>query len=257
MPDRSQYLFSPRQVRMAVALGTVAMIAAIVVLLLLATARPQGRYQALDGTQFQQHLIDSTAALSGYEVDGDRARIDIFRAMELVAERGVVNPGFYTAGAAPAAPAQAGAAGDTGTTGADAEGGATAALPDGEALYVSTCAACHQSSGQGLPGAFPPLAGHAPALYEADRALPLAIITFGMQGPIDVDGMVYNGLMPAHAHLGDADIAAIANHVMTAWGNDAALPGFEPYAASDVAAVRGEALSFTQVHDLRTAAGLE
>ena len=92
---------------------------------------------------------------------------------------------------------------------------------------------------------------------EADRALPLAIITFGMQGPIDVDGMVYNGLMPAHAHLGDADIAAIANHVMTAWGNDAALPGFEPYEASDVAAVRGEALSFTQVHDLRTAAGLE
>ena len=32
-------------------------------------------------------------------------------------------------------------------------------LPDGQALYTATCAACHQAEGTGLPGAFPPLAG--------------------------------------------------------------------------------------------------
>ena len=29
----------------------------------------------------------------------------------------------------------------------------------GEALYLQHCAACHQPNGQGLAGAFPPLAG--------------------------------------------------------------------------------------------------
>src|SRR5690606_29374422 len=40
---------------------------------------------------------------------------------------------------------------------AGGETGAVAGLPDGEALYTQTCAACHQAGGQGLPGAFPAL----------------------------------------------------------------------------------------------------
>src|SRR5690606_5150108 len=32
-------------------------------------------------------------------------------------------------------------------------------LPDGATLYAQTCAACHQAEGNGLPGAFPALAG--------------------------------------------------------------------------------------------------
>jgi len=284
MPDQKpfqntrQYLFTPRQVRLAVGLGTVGMMAVIVVLLFLASSRPQGRFQALDDRQFQQHLEASTAPLSGYSVDGDRATLEIGRAIELVAERGVQNPGF--AGAAPVAAGAAGTTGATGATdttgtgeasgegteagapGAGAEGtpeaaGAEGALPDGEAAFQSTCAACHQATGQGIPGAFPPLAGHAPDLYAADPALIPAIILFGMQGPINVGGMAYNGLMPAHQHVDDATIAAISNHLMTAWGNDAAAPDFTPYSAADVADIRGESLSMADVYDLRTAAGLE
>lgn len=260
MPDRREYLFSPNQIRLVVALGTLGMAVAIVALLLLGTSQPQGNFQALDGTQFQQHLADTTASISGYEMmDDGRARIDIGRAMELVAERGVQDPGFYVAGAAPATGTAADAAdGTEATEGADAGAATQAALPDGEGLFASTCAACHQASGQGLPGAFPPLAGHVPTIYAADRDLLIEIVTFGMQGPIQVDGMTYNGLMPSHIHLADEQIAAILDYITTAWGNEDQLPAdYEPYTADDVAAIRGEALSFSQVHDNRTAAGLE
>ncbi|MBW7915088.1 MAG: cytochrome c [Trueperaceae bacterium] len=201
--------------------------------------------------------------------------------MELVAQRGVEDPGFFTAAApapaaaaptaaaqeAPAASAPTGAApAGASSTGEAAAGeaaagtGATqvAAGPDGEALFVSTCSACHQASGQGIPSAFPPLAGHAPDLYKADRDLPLEIVVFGMQGQITVAGTAYNGVMPDHLRLEDAAIAAILDHVMTAWGNDANLPAdFEPYTADDVAAVRAKMLTMGEVHDARAAAGLD
>lgn len=38
-------------------------------------------------------------------------------------------------------------------------GGLALAQADGAKLYAQ-CAGCHQANGQGLPGAFPPLAGH-------------------------------------------------------------------------------------------------
>ena len=33
-------------------------------------------------------------------------------------------------------------------------------ISNGEKLFMANCAACHQATGKGLPGAFPPLAGH-------------------------------------------------------------------------------------------------
>lgn len=249
MHKSDRYLFSPNQIRLAVALGTVGMIAAVIVLYFLATAHPQGRFEPLDETPLRQHLAAANADLSGYAVDGDRAQIDIFRAIELVAERGVQEPGFYVAGAAPAAPGS--------ETEPAAAGEEPTELPDGEQLFATTCSACHGGSGQGIPGAFPPLAGHAPEIHQADRELLIDIILFGMQGPIMVDGMAYNSLMPSHAHLGDPELAAIANYVMTAWGNDAATPDFEPYGADEVAEERAKMLTMDEVHEARLAAGLE
>ncbi|MBX3139426.1 MAG: cytochrome c [Trueperaceae bacterium] len=268
MPDNSRgYLFSEKQVRSAVALGSAGMGVILLALLFLATSRPQGKYQILDGSAHQADLQAAVASITGYEdLGGGRARIDINRAMELVAERGVVNPGFYSAApmVAPAAPAAA-APPTPATPDASGEAGGGAAvqtsapaLPDGEPLYMSTCSACHQATGMGIPMAFPPLAGHAPELYAADRDYPVEAIAFGLQGSISVHNTTYNGVMPSHLHLQDADIAAILNYVMTAWGNEADLPaGFEPYTAADVEAVRGMMLMATEVHANRVAAGLD
>jgi len=92
MPEtgKSSYLFSEQQIRLGFTLATTGMVVVLVVLLLLASARPQGRFRVLDGSAFQQQLTNATADLDGYQLlGGGRARIDIDRAMELLAERGL------------------------------------------------------------------------------------------------------------------------------------------------------------------------
>ncbi len=69
----------------------------------------------------------------------------------------------------------------------------------GQALYGQHCATCHQANGQGLPGAFPPLAGHVPEILakKEGRTYLLDLVLFGLQGQIRVKGQTYNGAMPA------------------------------------------------------------
>ena len=116
-------------------------------------------------------------------------------------------------------------------------------MPDGEAVYAANCVACHQATGQGVPGAFPPLAGgHAAELASADggRDYLIHALLYGVQGPIEVAGATYNGLMPAWQQLSDAQIAAVLNYVTTAWDNAEVLADdVAPFAADEIAAARG------------------
>lgn len=246
-----QYLISPGQVRALAIFSAIGMVAAIVILLLLATSRPQGRFHRLDPTEHLNAVAAATADLDGYELLPDgRARIDIDTAMELVAARGVSAAGITSAAAAAAGlatPPASDLPAEAGTAPTQA-----AADIDGAAAYAP-CAACHQPNGMGIPGAFPPLAGHGPELYVADRTYPILVVLYGVLGQISVSGASYNGLMPAHGHLADAELAAILNHVMTSFGNEDLLPAdFAPYTAADVAAERDRGLSFTDVYALRT-----
>jgi len=93
------------------------------------------------------------------------------------------------------------------------------AKADGAAVYAGNCAACHQATGMGLPGAFPPLAGSEWVLASKD--IPIQILLHGMSGPITVKGSLYAGVMPAFAQLEDAEIAAVLTHVRKSWGNAA------------------------------------
>lgn len=88
---------------------------------------------------------------------------------------------------------------------------------DPAALYAARCAACHQASGAGVPGAFPPLAG-SEWLAGNPRRL-AALVLHGVTGPITVKGATYSGAMPAFApQLGDAEIAALLTHLRAGWG---------------------------------------
>lgn len=88
-------------------------------------------------------------------------------------------------------------------------------LPDGQVLYMSTCAACHQAEGTGLPGAFPPLAG-SNVVNDEDPELMVRIILQGY------DARTEFAQMPGFAdQLSDEEIAAIANHERSNWGNNA------------------------------------
>lgn len=89
----------------------------------------------------------------------------------------------------------------------------------GEAIYGLTCVACHQPTGAGLEGAFPPLDGSDWVTGNAD--LPIRIVTGGLQGPVKVSGHDYNGLMPALADLDDGKVADVLTFVRQSWSNDA------------------------------------
>lgn len=88
-------------------------------------------------------------------------------------------------------------------------------LPDGEQLYLNTCAACHQPNGEGLPGAFPPLAG-SEIVTDPDPERLISIILQGYDAREEY--AVMNGFAD---QLKDNEIAAIANHERSSWGNKA------------------------------------
>jgi nitrite reductase (NO-forming)/hydroxylamine reductase len=108
-------------------------------------------------------------------------------------------------------------------------------IANGETLYSAHCAACHQATGQGLAGAFPPLAESS---YLADGPAPaIDAILNGLSGPITVNAVDYNAVMPNLSYLSDSDVADIVTFVMNSWGN----PG-GGVASGEVAATRGGAL---------------
>ena len=63
----------------------------------------------------------------------------------------------------------------------------------GAALYRAKCAACHGRNGEGIPGQFPPLLGSEWLTAEPTR-LP-EILTYGLKGPITVQGQEWNSTM--------------------------------------------------------------
>lgn len=91
---------------------------------------------------------------------------------------------------------------------------------DGGAIFNAQCAACHQSSGQGLPGVFPPLAASDWVTGDAETAI--AIVNDGLAGAITVNGSEYNGMMPAFGQqLSPEELAAVLTFIRAEWGNTA------------------------------------
>ena len=89
----------------------------------------------------------------------------------------------------------------------------------GEALYLVSCGACHQSNGQGLEGIAPPLAGTRWASESEERLA--RIVLHGLRGSITVADKEYNLEMPALGFFNDQDIAAILTYIRAAWGKPA------------------------------------
>jgi mono/diheme cytochrome c family protein len=86
----------------------------------------------------------------------------------------------------------------------------------GKKVYTQTCIACHQATGAGIPGAFPPLAKSDYLNADVNRAIKQVIK--GSNGPITVNGKKYTTPMPAQA-LSDQQIADVLTYVYANWGN--------------------------------------
>ena len=98
----------------------------------------------------------------------------------------------------------------------------------GKKLFNSggACYSCHQPTGQGVPGVYPPLAGSEWAQGSEERII--RIVLFGLQGSVHVRGADYNSgvVMPAFGPTGtygwsDDKLAAVLTYVRSEWGNKA------------------------------------
>ncbi len=87
----------------------------------------------------------------------------------------------------------------------------------GEKVYMSSCVACHQKNGEGLEGAFPPLANSDYLLADSKRAISIA--ADGMDGEITVNGTSYNSIM-APQGLSNEEVRDVVNYIMNSWGNN-------------------------------------
>ncbi|HTH48743.1 MAG TPA: c-type cytochrome [Candidatus Limnocylindria bacterium] len=105
-----------------------------------------------------------------------------------------------------------------------------ASLNRGRVFYVANCSVCHQITGRGTKGTYPPLAGS--DWLAANRREAIRAVVGGLNWPITVNGQSYHGAMPAQV-LTDAQVADVLTYVLNSWGN----PGGKIVAA-EVGAVR-------------------
>lgn len=94
----------------------------------------------------------------------------------------------------------------------------TAAPVANAATYNQVCGICHLESGQGVPGAFPPLNARLALLVtnEPGRNYLVGIMSNGLYGRIEVGDDVYNGAMPALSSQQDSEtVAGLLNYVLS------------------------------------------
>ena len=92
-------------------------------------------------------------------------------------------------------------------------------VEEGRAVYESNCSGCHQADGGGIDGLFPPLSDN-PAVD--DSAYVQQVITEGLTGEIEVNGVTYSGAMPPVSSLSADDVAAVTVYIQE--GFDASGP---------------------------------
>jgi cytochrome c oxidase cbb3-type subunit II len=112
--------------------------------------------------------------------------------------------------------------------------GAAAQAERGKQLFSTNCSSCHQATGAGLPGAFPPLKGD-PIVNDPDPTSHIHTVLFGLQGAT-IGGAQYSSPMPPFGgQLNDKDVADLIDYERSAWANHG-----KPVKETDVAAVRAK-----------------
>ncbi|MEQ1748041.1 MAG: cytochrome c [Prosthecobacter sp.] len=94
---------------------------------------------------------------------------------------------------------------------------------EGRTLFTTICAVCHQPTGMGLPGMFPPLAG-TDWVNAAGPDRVIRMVLHGFMGPITINGKPFTTpapMMPPQGALPDKQIAAVLTYVRNSFGNKA------------------------------------
>lgn len=105
------------------------------------------------------------------------------------------------------------------------------------------CAACHQGSGQGMAGQFPPLAGSDWVNNKSPNRI-IRIVLNGLQGPLMVNGQPFTtsaAMLAWKANLTDEQIAAVLTYIRSP-ANKAFAPHNDapPVTPEEVKAIRAK-----------------
>ena len=114
---------------------------------------------------------------------------------------------------------------------------ASASADTGEADY-QRCSACHLPTGEGIPGAFPPLKGRVANIAASDegRSFLVSVVNAGLMGSITVDGISYMGVMPAQGSSYDAaGLSSVLNYTVQVIDKENMQPDWRPFSAEEVA----------------------
>ncbi|MBA3652393.1 MAG: cytochrome c [Chthoniobacterales bacterium] len=133
----------------------------------------------------------------------------------------------------------------TGPGGGAAQATELTSAERGKKIFSANCATCHQASGTGVAGQYPPLAG-SEFVNGGTRRLGMILLK-GLQGPLEVKGGHYGSavMQPWDKTLTDQKIADVLTYVRQEWGNTGG-----PVPPEGIAALRkelaGRAESFTE-----------
>jgi mono/diheme cytochrome c family protein/glucose/arabinose dehydrogenase len=108
-----------------------------------------------------------------------------------------------------------------------------ALFDSGKQTFAGLCAACHQTTGKGLDGLAPPLAGSEWVTGDPERIV--KVVMHGLRGPIKVKGNNYSYDMPAAGFLTDEQIAGVLTYIRREWDHEA-----DPVSLELVKKVRAE-----------------
>lgn len=90
-----------------------------------------------------------------------------------------------------------------------------ASITRGKDVYEANCVTCHMAAGEGIEGAFPPLAK---SDYLADKNRLIKVVLQGVRGPMKINGTQYDAEMPGVA-LSDEQVSDVLNYIRNSWGN--------------------------------------
>jgi mono/diheme cytochrome c family protein len=91
----------------------------------------------------------------------------------------------------------------------------------GARLYGDHCLQCHGAQGQGVPSAYPPLAGNRAVTLSTTANL-VQVVLAGGYPPATAGNPRPFGMPPYATVLSDAEVAAVLSFIRSSWGNKAA-----------------------------------
>jgi mono/diheme cytochrome c family protein len=97
---------------------------------------------------------------------------------------------------------------------------ASSSLKLGAALYEKHCADCHQATGEGVPPAYPPLAGNR-SINTPSAINSIRMIVNGGFPPSTTGNPRPFGMPPFGPAMDDVEVAAVVSYIRNSWGNRA------------------------------------